>query len=372
MTRARDIANLGNNTTNLETLDTLYGDNGLTGRNLIINGAMQVAQRGTSSTSSGYQTVDRWLAAFGGSGAAVTQSQESLSSSDAPYALGLRNYFRSTVTGTSTDTSAYHQILQYVEAQNMAQSGWNLTSTSSYITLSFWVRSSVAGTYAFYVESMDGTQQSYSHAFTLSANTWTKVTKTIPGNSNITINNDNGQGLLFDVLAHFGTDYTTASSTEDAWKTFDGADICKDYSQNWLNTSGATFDFTGVQIEVGETATPFEHEDYGTTLAKCMRYFQLVDNGIGKVVGFNSSVQMLVQAAFDMRSAPSVAVTTLRVTDCTAADYDDATVTVGAANVNLRGGRTNLGMSSTAAVGTVVMLLGTGTNAAPVQLSAEL
>jgi hypothetical protein len=256
------------------TTDKLVNDGNLGNRNLIINGAMTVAQRGTSSTSSGYQTVDRWLAAFGGSGAAVTQSQESLSSSDAPYALGLRNYFRSTVTGTSTDTSAYHQILQYVEAQNMAQSGWNLTSTSSYITLSFWVRSSVAGTYAFYVESMDGTQQSYSHAFTLSANTWTKVTKTIPGNSNITINNDNGQGLLFDILAHFGTDYTTASSTEDAWKTFNGTDICKDYPQNWLNTSGATFDFTGVQLEVGETVTSFEHETFSETLHKCQRYYE--------------------------------------------------------------------------------------------------
>jgi hypothetical protein len=242
-------------------------------RNLIINGAMQVAQRGTSSATSGYQTVDRWNAAFGGSGAAVTQSQESLSSSDAPYALGLRNYHRSTVTGTSTDTGAYHQILQYVEAQNMAQSGWNLTSTSSYITLSFWVRSSVAGTYAFYFESMDGTQQSYSHAFTISANTWTKVTKTIPGNSNITINNDNGHGLLFDIVAHFGTDYTTASSTEDAWKTFDGTDVSKDYPQNWLNTSGATFDFTGVQLEVGETATPFEHRSYGDELRRCQRYY---------------------------------------------------------------------------------------------------
>ena len=301
MSRARDLADLGGSA----------DAGGLTGRNLIINGAMQVAQRGTSSTSSGYQTVDRWLAAFGGSGAAVTQSQESLSSSDAPYALGLRNYFRSTVTGTSTDTSAYHQILQYVEAQNMAQSGWNLTSTSSYITLSFWVRSSVAGTYAFYFESMDGTQQSYSHAFTISANTWTKVTKTIPGNSNITINNDNGHGLLFDIVAHFGTDYTTASSTEDAWKTFDGTDVSKDYPQNWLNTSGATFDLTGVQLELGETATPFEHRSYGDELARCHRYYYKNNNSVDMYAWQNGTTsqtqrRLTIYWPVAMRDVPNV------------------------------------------------------------------
>jgi len=80
----------------------------------------------------------------------------------------------------------------------------------------------------------------------------------------------------------------------------------------------------------------------------------------------------MVRAVCDMRATPSLAVTTLRMTDCTTADYNDATVTVGASNVNLRGGRMNLGMSSTAAVGTTVMLICTGTNAAPVQLSAEL
>ena len=270
MSRARNFADLAGSAS----------AGGLTGRNLIINGAMQVAQRGTSSTSAGINTVDRWNAAFGGSGAAVTQSQASLATSDTPYTLGLRNYFRSTVTGTSTATSAYHQILQYVEAQNMAQSGWNLTSTSSFITLSFWVRSSLAGTYTVYLQSKDGTEQVYAHEFSLCANTWTKVTKTIPGNSNITINNDNGQGLLVNVVAHFGTDYTTSGSTTNAWKTSDGADITKDYAQNWLNTSGATFDITGVQLEVGSTATPFELESFDDTFNKCLRYYELIGSGL--------------------------------------------------------------------------------------------
>mgnify|MGYP005996093375 CR=1 FL=1 len=275
MSRARDLANLGGSA-NAGTI---------TGPNLIINGDMSVAQRATSSTSSGINSVDRWNAAFGGTGAAVTQSQESLSSSDAPYALGFRNYFRSTVTGTSTATDAYHQILQYVEAQHIAQSGWNFTSTSSYITLSFWVRSSLAGTYTVYFQSKDGTEQVYAHEFTLSADTWTKVTKTVPGNSNITINNDNGPGLLVDVIPHFGTDYTTSGSTTNAWKTADGTDLTEDYTQNWLNTSSATFDVTGFKLEVGSTATPFQHETYDENFLKCLRYFQKSIVGTGTIDG---------------------------------------------------------------------------------------
>ena len=298
MSRARDLADLGGSA----------DAGGLTGRNLIINGGMSVAQRGTSSTSSGMNSVDRWSAAFGGSGAAVTQSQESLSSSDAPYALGLRNYFRSTVTGTSTDTGAYHQIFQYIEAQNVAQSGWNLNSTSSFITLSFWVRSSLAGTYTVFLRSMDGTSQAYAHEFTLSADTWTKVTKTIPGASNITINNDNGQGLLVDILPYYGTDYTTSSSTTDAWKAFDGTDLTKDYAQNWLNTSSATFDITGVQLEVGSTATPFEHEEISVTILKCFRYYEAATSGntVGYVGNVTSGVNYHIayKHAVEMNRTP--------------------------------------------------------------------
>jgi len=302
---------------------------------LIINGQMTVAQRGTSSTSTGYQTVDRWLAAFGGSGAAVTQSQESLSSSDAPYALGLRNYFRSTVTGTSTDTGAYHQILQYVEAQNMAQSGWNFTSTSSYITLSFWVRSSVAGTYTVYFQSKDGTEQIYAHEFTLSANTWTKVTKTVPGNSNITINNDNGQGLLVNVVAHFGTDYTTSGSTTNAWKAADVADVTEDYAQNWLNTSGATFDLTGVKLEVGETATPFEHRSYGDELARCQRYLKLGGAGVYGIYNSAANIEISIPLNPNMRAAPTLSMAKTTVTISNKTNSNTATATsVSAVNIS--------------------------------------
>ncbi|OUU09815.1 MAG: hypothetical protein CBB98_09680 [Rhodobacteraceae bacterium TMED38] len=270
MTRARDIANLGNNTTNLETLDTLYGDNVLTGRNLIINGAMQVAQRGTSATASGYGSVDRFRSEF--SGVSVTQSQESLSSGG-PYDSGFRYFLRATNTSTSSATSAFLQMYQYIEAQNISISGWKANSSSSFINYSFWVRSSLAGTYFINLRSLDGTSQNFSSPVVLEAATWKKVSLSIPGNSGITIATDNGQGLFIGIVPHYGTDYTTSGHTTGAWAAYSGSDITPDYSQSWTNTASATFDITGVQLELGETATPFEHRSYADELFACQRYY---------------------------------------------------------------------------------------------------
>lgn len=261
MSRARDIADLAGSA----------DAGGLTGRNLIINGAMTVAQRGTSSTSSGYQTVDRFRNDY--SGASVTQSQQVLSSGD-PYDAGFRYFYRHENTATSSATSAQLQVFQFVEAQNIAGSGWNYISTSSSVTVSFWVRSSLAGTYVFNMQSVDGTAQNYSTQFTLSANTWTKVTKTIPGNANLQFDNNSERGMWVNFMVHLGTDYTDSGFTHDSWAAYSGSSRAGDFGQNWCNTASATFDITGVQLELGETATPFEHENYGTTLAKCQRYFE--------------------------------------------------------------------------------------------------
>jgi hypothetical protein len=241
--------------------------------NLIINGSNQIAQRSTSSTSSGYQTVDRTRAEF--SGASVTQSQQALTSGG-PYDDGHRFFFRCANTSTSSATSAYLQINQEIEAQNVATSGWKFTSSSSYLTMSFWARSSLAGTYNVLLKSHDGTAQGFSSAFTLVADTWKKISVTIPGNSSITINNDNGIGLRCYVVPHLGTDYTTSGHTSDAWQTLDNNNLVPDYAQNWSNTASATFDMTGWQVEVGQVSTPFPHEDIGTTLAKCQRYYQRI------------------------------------------------------------------------------------------------
>ena len=239
-------------------------------QNILINGGMAIAQRSSSSTSSGYQTVDRTRAEFGG--ASVTQSQQALTSGS-PYDAGHRNFFRCANTSTSSATSAYLQINQEIEAQNVATSGWDATSSSSFITMSFWARSSLAGTYNVLLKSHDGTAQGFSSAFTLVADTWKKIEVTISGNSSITINNDNGIGLRCYVVPFLGSDYTTSGHTSDAWQTLSNTNLTPDYAQNWANTASATFDLTGWKVEIGEVATTFEHEDMGTTLAKCQRYY---------------------------------------------------------------------------------------------------
>ena len=277
-----------------------------TASNLIINGSNQIAQRSTSSTSSGYQTVDRTRAEFGG--ASVTQSQQALTSGG-PYNDGHRFFFRCANTSTSSATSAYLQINQEIEAQNVATSGWDATSSSSFITMSFWARSSLAGTYNIHLRTHDGTARSFSTTFTLVADTWKKVTATIPGNSGITVTNDNGIGLRCYIIVHYGTNYTSSGHTSDAWQTVDTADLTADFAQNWSNTASATFDLTGWQLEVGQVSTPYPHEDIGTTLEKCRRYCYVAPQHLGYTVGTPYATvapSATIQFAPELRTSPTV------------------------------------------------------------------
>ena len=244
----------------------------LSNRNLVINGAMLVAQRGTSSTSSGYHTVDRFPLQF--SQGAQTQTQESLTSGS-PYSEGFRKFARIANTTASTAAAAKRQISYIIEAQDLANSGWNYTSSSSYITLSFWVRASVTQTYYVNLTTLDGTAQHYAFAISLTADTWTKIEQTIPGSSNITINNDNGAGMQIDFVPFFGTNFTDSGFTVDAWAAFSGSSRYPDFATTWAGTADATFDVTGFQLEVGEKATPFEHRSYGDELARCQRYYSV-------------------------------------------------------------------------------------------------
>ena len=278
-------------------------------KNLIINGGMIIAARGTSSTSSGYGTVDRTKPEFGG--ASVTQSQQALTSGG-PYDDGHRYFLRCANTSASSATNAYLQINQEIEAQNVATSGWNFTSTSSYVTMSFWARSSLAGTYYVLLKTHDGSARSYSSAFTLVADTWKKIEVTVSGNSNITINTDNGHGLRCYVVPYLGTDFTTSSHTSNAWQGLSSTDFTPDFAQNWANTANATFDLTGWMVEVGTSASPFEHEDIGTTLRKCQRYYvrQTANNAYSMWgAGFTYTTQQAkINIAFpvEMRDVPSL------------------------------------------------------------------
>ena len=288
--------------------------NNLSNRNLIINGAMQVAQRGTSSTTSGYGDLDRWKHEYGTVNENPTFAQVSLTSSDTPYTLGLTKATKITNGNQTSGLQAGSIInfMQPIEAQDIRNSGWNYTSSSSFITLSFWVRASVAQNYHGFIKTADGTNYAYPFELgSLSANTWTKITKTISGNSNLTINDDNGAGLQIFPITFLGTDYTGNSITNDAWMTWTSSTRTKDQTTTWFTTNDATFEITGVQLEVGSVATDFEHRSFAVEERLCKRYFKRftkATHGQTPFIGHLTSGVGIIGYVFSevMRDTPSI------------------------------------------------------------------
>ena len=250
-------------------------------RNLIINGAMQVAQRGTSSVNQGYSTVDRFKTINSGLDEAPTREQADVASGATPYTLGFRKSFKTTNGNNTGGAGAadYYIIRTILEAQDIANSGWNYTSSSSFITLSFWVKSSVAQNFYGSVHTKDGTEYAYPfETGSLTADTWTKITKTIPGNSNLTFNNDSGEGLRINIFPFFGTDYTASSVNLNQWAAYSISTQTPDSTSTWYTTNDATFEITGVQLEVGSLATNFEHRSFAVEKKRCQRYYEQYDH----------------------------------------------------------------------------------------------
>ena len=285
----------------------------LTNRNLIINGAMRIAQRGSSSTTNGYGDLDRWKHEYAGTDENPTFAQVSLTTSDTPYTLGLTRTAKITNGDQTSDLQASSLINfnQQIEAQDIRNSGWNYTSSSSYITLSFWVRASVEQNYHGFVKTVDGTNYIYPYETgTLSANTWTKITKSIPGNSNLTIDDNTASGFQVFPIFFAGTNYTSSSVTNDAWANWSGGSgRSKDQTATWYNTNDATLEITGVQLEVGSVATPFEHCNFINELRRCARYYQ-VGSSIGAGYGSaNGYARAGCVYSVQMRSTPTLTTT---------------------------------------------------------------
>jgi len=277
----------------------------LSNRNLIINGAMNVAQRGTSSTTSGLETVDRFFNTFGT--AAVTQTQDST----VPSGEGFSHSYKQECTTASSATGAFFGISYHVEAQDIRNSGWDYTSSNSSVTLSFYARSSVAGTYMASLRTDDGTAYNIASQYTLEANTWKRVILTFPGNSNLTINNDTGLGLKVFPMLELGSDYTAGSSF-DAWAAHSGSAQSPDANILFHDTANATFFITGVQMEIGEQATAFEHRSFGDELARCQRYYHKIDaansfSTFGTAALSTAAVSTIYPlAGFNLRAVPTL------------------------------------------------------------------
>ena len=283
-------------------------------RNLIINGAMMVAQRGTSGTNSGYGSVDRFRVQYSGTDEAPTQSQVDVASGTTPYTLGFRKALRITngnqTGGAGTSDSVHFQY--YAESQDIANSGWNYTSSSSFITLQFWIKSSVAQNFQGRVRTRDGTSQNYAfETGSLTADTWTKIVKTIPGNSNLQFDNDTAKNFQTDIFAFLGTDDTSSAVSLNTWATYASGTQVKDVTSTWYTTNDATLEITGVQLEVGSQPTAFEHRSYGEELKLCKRYYQIMPASLMNIRGSdsvsysNASLQTTHVLPEAMRSTPT-------------------------------------------------------------------
>ena len=302
-------------------------------RNLIINGAMEVAQRGTSFTGTTYG-LDRMKQEHSGTDEAPTYAQVDVSSGTSPYTEGFRKALKIT-NGNQTSgagSSDYLYFWYILEAQDLAKSGWNYTSASSFITISFWIKSSVAQNFYGFLQTADGTDMSLAYETgSLTADTWTKIVKTIPGNSNLQFDNDANAGLYWAPARAFdGTD-RTASMSLDTWATYSGSSRTPDATSTWYTTNDATLEFTGLQMEVGSQATAFEHRSFAEELSLCRRYYQQYTNIVG--TGYasdsaNTSYHHGFTFPVEMRSAPTYSITN---TGSTAGQY----VTDGNNNVSI-------------------------------------
>ena len=202
----------------------------------------------------------------------------------------------------------------------MAQSGWNYVSSSSNITLSFWVKSSVAQNFYGYLRSINGTGQLYPYETgSLTADTWTKVVLKIPGNSNLQFDNNNNAGLDMYISQFWGTDRTDPGKSLNSWAAYNGAARTRDFTSTWYTTDDATFEITGVQLEVGSVATDFEHRSYGQELALCQRYYTRLTGSGGNEMHFTGSTKQQqyvscsrVELPTTMRTAPSISFTGTR------------------------------------------------------------
>ena len=253
--------------------------------NLIINGDMQVAQRGTAAVAeTGYKSVDRWQLGFGGHDEALNQQQVDVSvgsspynlpvGSGHPYAHGFRKCFQ-VQNGNQTsgaDAADYCQIVYRPEGQDINRSGWNYTDPNSKITLSFWVKSSVAQNFYGFIEAGSPTRIFGWETGTLVAHTWTKITKVIPGYASLVIPDTTASAFSLAIIPFYGTGYTAASG-RDVGTWYEAYNYLPNNTSTWWTTNDATFQVTGVQLETGDTASDFAHKLYADELRRCQRYY---------------------------------------------------------------------------------------------------
>jgi hypothetical protein len=336
-------------------------------KNLIINGGMQVAQRATtySGTSLTYSTVDRYGGnAYNVGSFAFTEDQ----STDAPAGFRYSRKFTFT-TGSTTSSNSRSQGRYLVEGYDIDRLNWG-TSDAKQVTLSFWVKSSVTGTHA--VSLINGTEtHSYVSNYSINtANTWERKTITIAGPTVGTWDNTNNIGIR--LSWDFGSGSTYDAPSADAWNA--GWYYRTSSSVRPSETTGATWQMTGVQLELGSVATDFEHRSYGEELALCQRYYCKIGQGAVGAIEGTTSVSTSMSFPVEMRSSPSVSIAAGGVFNIRygASDKANASPTVVVATSRTSGVWVLIGGFPTLTGGTTVMARNSNANANFLACSSEL
>ena len=290
-----------------ETPQEVFNYIGAGRRNLIINGAMQVAQRGTSITVSNdnwLYTLDRFQFDENGSTSAVLDVTQS---TDAPDGFGYSLKMTATTADAALASSDGLRLQHLIEAQDL-QSLSHGTSNAKPVTLSFWVKSKTTGTNGIWVYKADSSRQT-SFSYTINAaDTWEYKTITIPADTAGAINNDNGEGLRISWYLAAGTDFSSGT-LDSSWASLTSANRAVGQVNNFSSTSDY-WAITGVQFELGKVATPFEHRSYGEELALCQRYYYKHAENVNQYVGvgwaYNSTtVYLNVDFPVTMRTTPA-------------------------------------------------------------------
>ena len=272
-------------------------------RNLLINGDMRVAQRGTtlSTPTNGSFILDRW----------INYSTKSALTIERGTASGLPGFNTSLkwtrTTGSAVGVDDYLLIAQKIEGVNSYQLDYGKANAKP-ITISFWVKSSVTGNYSLTIrnDTANDTPTSSTTQYNIPNTDWNYITVTIAGPG--TANGDwNGFSILPGLELMFGLDVGTDyhASSADTWVTSPSKFGLATAANTWADTTGNTFEMTGVQLEMGSTATPFEHTDLTTELAKCQRYYYRNENFMYSSRYGSNNAMALVHMPVTMRDTPS-------------------------------------------------------------------
>ena len=279
-------------------------------RNIIINGAMKVAQRGTSATGVGsgfaYPTLDRYKIVPSTSGrATMTQT------ADGPAGFANCLKLECTTADTSIAAGEYFNLRQSLEGQDVQRLKKG-TSSAEKITVSFYVKGNAAATYQCELSDQDNTRYN-GQTFAVTTD-WTRVILTFDGDTTGALDDDNARSLDLNIWLHAGSTYTGGTFTSNTWQTTDNQRVGSITS--FFDSTSRTFFITGLQMEVGDTATDFEHRSFSDELAKCQRYFQRVEYASG---GMKVAVQSSTQDGYGSldyspkRADPSITLPTAAV-----------------------------------------------------------